>query len=179
MERTYTIYGYFNPIENKWYVGRTYMTQKGRSKKEGSGYRNQGVFWSAIQRYGWDLFNHNYHILETTTDLEESYELEKKWVEKKNSIYPNGYNLEGGGTKGKIISQELRNIISQANMGHPGNPGSGRPGRKIQQFTMDGQFVAEYNSSVEVFKKTGIRHSWECCMGQAKSAGGSIWRFSP
>ena len=53
-------------------------------------------------------------------------------------------------------------------------------GKKVNQYTLDGEFVASYNSFNEARRLTGV---WDasvrsCCMGRFKQAGGYIWRFA-
>ena len=52
-------------------------------------------------------------------------------------------------------------------------------GKKVNQYTLDGEFVASYNSFNEAARITGI---WEasirnCCIGKHQHAGGYIWKF--
>jgi hypothetical protein len=52
-------------------------------------------------------------------------------------------------------------------------------GKKVNQYTHDGEFVASYNSFNEAARITGI---WEasirnCCIGKHQHAGGYIWKF--
>lgn len=54
-------------------------------------------------------------------------------------------------------------------------------GKKVNQYTLDGEFVASYNSFNEARRLTGV---WDasvrsCCIGRFKQAGGYIWRFAP
>lgn len=113
-----------------------------------------GKFGQAISKYGWDNFE--YHILETTEDKELSWELEKKWILLKDSVQ-NGFNSSYGGR---------------------GSLGCNR--RKVLQYTIDGQIVAEYPSLMEAEKMTGtnIGNIISCCNGKYKSAGGSIWKYA-
>ena len=156
MSKTFRIYGYYQPSENKWYVGRTSEKyQSARAGKEGKRYLDKcPKFAEAIRKHGWGSFE--YHVFETTEDEELSWELEKKWVDLKDS-YNNGYNLASGG-KGSPdvpISQERRDRMSMMNSlchGHYLSKG-------VQQFTKDGRFIAEYSSLGEASRKTGIPRS--------------------
>lgn len=49
---------------------------------------------------------------------------------------------------------------------------------QIFQYTLDGEFVAEYESAVEASKATKINasHIRGCCNGKRKTAGGFIWK---
>ena len=49
--------------------------------------------------------------------------------------------------------------------------------RAICQYTKDMVFVERYNSGIEAFRQTGIRHINSCANGNRKTAGGFIWRY--
>ena len=53
-------------------------------------------------------------------------------------------------------------------------------GRTVRQYTLDGVFVAEYNSVVEASEKTNIGKSSisNCATGKNKSAGNFIWKYA-
>ena len=52
---------------------------------------------------------------------------------------------------------------------------------KVVQYTLDGEFIAEYQSIAEAARKTGIKQSniSHCCIGTYgfKTAGGFIWKY--
>ena len=52
--------------------------------------------------------------------------------------------------------------------------------KAVNQFTKDGQFIAEYISQNEAFRQTGVnlRNISSCCHGKLKSAGGYVWKYS-
>lgn len=52
--------------------------------------------------------------------------------------------------------------------------------RKVQQFTMDGIFVAEYDSPMEAAEKNGFAFSniYACCGGQKKAYKNHIWKYA-
>lgn len=52
-------------------------------------------------------------------------------------------------------------------------------GKQVIQYTLEGQFVAEYPSIREAERQTGIKHQniSKCCYGDVKSAGGFIWKL--
>lgn len=117
--KTYRIYGYYQPKENKWYVGRTCRTKAHRAGHNGNSYSKCPKFAEAIQRYGWDSFE--YHILETTEDEELSWELEKKWIALKDS-FNNGYNSDTGGKTGRKLCNESCEKISSTAQERCSNP---------------------------------------------------------
>lgn len=52
--------------------------------------------------------------------------------------------------------------------------------KAVVQYTLDGQFVAEYESTVNAQSKTGINQSSisKCCNNKFKTAGGFIWKYN-
>lgn len=49
--------------------------------------------------------------------------------------------------------------------------------KKVVQFDKNGNFVAEYYSTQEAKRCTGISHIDACCRGERKTAGGYKWRY--
>ena len=56
-EKSYCVYLHTNKINGKVYVGLTSMSPEERWKN-GKGYCNNSHFKSAIEKYGWDNFEH-------------------------------------------------------------------------------------------------------------------------
>lgn len=144
--------------------------------------------------------------------LEEANFFEKYWIEKLNTMHPNGYNLNTGGDRGvlcdvsrKKISETLKGFkfsedrkkhISESLKGNiPWNKGvnmseeqkkklseshtNGKLSKPVLQYTLDGEFVAEYPSTMEVkrhFLKNS-NHITEVCNNKRKSAYGYLWKY--
>ena len=55
------------------------------------------------------------------------------------------------------------------------------PGKPVLQYTLDGEFVAEYHSGMEAQKQTGILcpSISACCKGKQKTSHGYIWKYKP
>lgn len=49
--------------------------------------------------------------------------------------------------------------------------------KAVMQFSKKGEFIAEYFSTQEAKRETGISHIDTCCRGKRKTAGGYIWRY--
>ena len=115
-ENCYTVYMHKNKINNKVYIGITKTKPKYRWQN-GKGYNNQ-VFYKAIQKYGWDNFEHI--ILENNLFQKEAEEKEIYYIKKYKSYNPNyGYNVSKGGrvNNGVVCSEETKKKISIANKG--------------------------------------------------------------
>ena len=55
-----------------------------------------------------------------------------------------------------------------------------RYGVKVNQYTLDGEFIARYNSLVEASQIINKRSHGigDCCRGRIKSSGGFIWKYA-
>ena len=95
------IYKIINTVNNKSYVGYTTNPQaRWKDHKYGRGNK---VVYQAIKKYGVDKFVFEV-IAEDTVDNEQQY------INKHNTMYPNGYNLTEGGSlppnlKGKTYKE--------------------------------------------------------------------------
>lgn len=50
--------------------------------------------------------------------------------------------------------------------------------KPVLQYTKEGEFIAEYPSTMEAERQTGIsKHIPDVCNGKRKTAGGFIWRY--
>ena len=98
MEEMYCVYCHENKINGKKYFGITSRIPHRRFGANGNGYRPRGEkktkFWMAIEKYGWDSFNHI--ILLENINKSTARELEKYLIKKYNT-YSNGYNGTLGG----------------------------------------------------------------------------------
>ena len=95
MEKKYCIYIHINKINKKVYIGQTCQDPE-RRWRNGEGYRDSPLFYLAIQKYGWNNFEHK--ILETNLSQDEANERECYWIKVYNANNKsNGYNLTPGG----------------------------------------------------------------------------------
>lgn len=71
------------------------------------------------------------------------------------------------GTRNQRIAE--KNKIVQQN----------KRGKTVLQYTLDGEFVAEYPSIREAERQTNIsnQHIGMCCKGLQKTAGGFVWKY--
>lgn len=109
----YVIYIHTNKFNNKKYVGMTSNIKK-RWRNNGLAYRpasegNQRPFWNAIEKYGWENFEHE--IVEEHLTFEEACEKEKYYIELYNTRDRNfGYNVAEGGNGGKIYKDHPKGM---------------------------------------------------------------------
>ena len=95
MKDNYKIYVHINKVNGKIYIGQTCQTLQDRGR-EGNGYKRCPYFWNAIQKYGWDNFEHI--ILIDNLSLEEANLFEEELIKKYNTTNRNyGYNVYYGG----------------------------------------------------------------------------------
>jgi len=93
-----------NRINHKCYVGQTIQAFKKRLEHHRDHKDCKMIITRAIKKYGIDSFNK--HIFYLPIELLDHFEIEM--IKRLNSQYPNGYNLESGGNKNKIMSDYTR-----------------------------------------------------------------------
>lgn len=118
MDRQRVIYSLCFP-SGKFYVGQTVnFNDRMNGHKSDSTNSNKRKYNSlinnAIRKYGWDRVAKK---IEQVCSLENVDEWERFYIQAYNSLAPNGYNLESGGNKNKIISDETRKKLSEVHKG--------------------------------------------------------------
>ena len=119
MENNYCVYKHTSP-SNKVYIGITSMNPKQRWAN-GKGYRTQ-MFYRAIQKYGWDNFEHNILFEGLTKNEAEQKEIELIAHYKSNQK-EYGYNVDNGGSSIGSHSEATRQKFSQNMIGDTRNRG--------------------------------------------------------
>lgn len=123
MERTYSVYMHTNKINGKKYIGITCLKPNIRWGANGRNYKECPHFWNAIQKYGWDNFDHE--ILAEGLSKDDAAEMERRLICEMNTRDPrNGYNVAAGGYSqpgednpfyGRTHSIETRRKIVESN----------------------------------------------------------------
>lgn len=128
-ERNYKIYLHINKINDKKYVGQTRQSVEHRWNN-GYGYLNSPYFWNAIQKYGWDNFEHIVLMegLTKTEADEKEIELIKNY---KSHVSEHGYNISRGGSG---LTGATKYI-------------------DIYKYNMDGSFVKHYFDISEIIEE--------------------------
>ena len=109
--RNYTVYVHISP-SNKYYVGIT-KQKVARRWRYGSGYKQNKHFYSAIQKYGWNAFQHEIIANNLTKDEACKFEIALISVLKSNQK-EFGYFVIAKLTNNEIvdITQEMRHHFS-------------------------------------------------------------------
>ena len=114
---TYCVYIHTNKTDGKKYAGQTVYGDNPRKRwNNGNGYKNSTYFYNAIQKYGWDNFEHE--VVATNLTANEADNFERLLIEKLDLMNPDkGYNLVSGGTKNKTLSESTKKKIGEAHIG--------------------------------------------------------------
>ena len=112
----YIVYQHKNKINGKIYIGITSRNPEERWGSNGCNYKTSPHFYSAIQKYGWDNFEHN--ILFTNLTKEQACLKEQELIKEFNSMNREyGYNSTSGGEI-FTMNEETKQKISQSMMGN-------------------------------------------------------------
>lgn len=141
-------------MNSKRYVGLTMQRPESRWGVEGKNYKNRCPhFWNAIQKYGWDNFNHE--IVAIKLSKEDACALEIDLIKKYNTQDRNfGYNTMSGGTS-PSIPQEVREKMSNSMMGNKnglGHPCSDEKKRKISKAQKGRKLTSEHREKLSKAK---------------------------
>lgn len=121
--KTYAVYCHQNQVNGKKYFGITSIKPSYRWSN-GKGYAENSLIRKAVNKYGWEHFDHI--ILHSGLSKDDAYLLETYYIEEfntQNSEY--GYNIAPGGTGGVPHSEETKARISASEKGRP-SPMKGR-----------------------------------------------------
>ncbi len=186
----FLIYCHKNKINNKRYIGFTsYVNNPNRRWRDGLGYLNSHhkVFAAAIEKYGWENFEHE--ILETNIPTrKEANVREKYWISQYHTYVGDpecwGYNATrgGDGSGGRIVSDEEKEYRRQLKLGTKASEETkrkmsvtrkGKPQhlteKKLAQLRTCGAAMAAARRKAVVCLETGER--WESVTEAAKAIG--------
>ena len=147
--KVYTVYQHKNKINGKVYIGITSRKPEERWGHDGINYKSSPHFYAAIQKYGWDNFEHN--ILYTNCTKEEACLMEQILIKQYNSTNREfGYNSTSGG-ENFVMNDEIKQKISQALIGNKnglGHPCSEEKARKISEAQKGRAFTEEHKQKL-------------------------------
>lgn len=154
----YTVYQHKNKLNGKMYFGITSRNPIERWGSNGTNYKSTPHFYFAIQKYGWDNFEHN--ILRENLTKEEACSIEKELISKhKTQDRRFGYNvLEGG--QAPALPKEVREKMSVSMLGNKngfGHPCSEKKKKKISDAQKGKKLSDEHKSKLsEAAKKRHV-----------------------
>lgn len=177
----YTVYMHRHKKNGKVYIGCTKKSLKARFDN-GNGYKKSTRFWDAIQKDGFDAFDHL--VVESGLTKFEAYKLEETLIHFHDAMNPLcGYNLRSGGQH-NIPCKEVGRKISKAKMNHKVTEETrnklrqyGR--KKVLQKTMSGDPVQVFDSLTDAAKAVGGYKSniYAVCAGKKPSCRNYKWEY--
>lgn len=112
-DKAYTVYMHISPSDKR-YIGITSQNVNKRWQ-DGKGYRNNKHFTNAINKYGWNNFQHIIIVKGLSEDEAKWLEIEliKEWDSANSN---RGYNISlgGEGSNGCKLSEETKRKMSKA-----------------------------------------------------------------
>lgn len=162
----------------KSYIGRSLNLEERLNKYKNLLCSDQQYIYHAILKYGWDNMKVTILYSEERNELSNDTlnRLEEEFIEKFNTLIPNGYNLKTGGNQpllsketkermsvakiGKRFSEEHRKKLSIAqNKEEVKRKKSLTHRRAVIQLSMNGEIIKEWYSIAEVSKTLGVNAS--------------------
>lgn len=156
-DKCYYLYCHTNKINGKKYIGIS-VQKPNRRWRNGKGYKRCFKFQKAIDKYGWENFEHE--ILLTQLTSEEANQKEQEYIQKYNTIN-NGYNILIGGFN-KSQNNEIRFKT-----------------KIVNQYSLDKQLIKTWDSVADIERELGFSHQAisKVCNRKLYTAFGYIWRY--
>lgn len=176
MASNYCIYMHKNKINGKVYIGQSCNINV---RWHPSSYQSSSYFFNAIQKYGWENFEHI--ILEDNLTINEADEKEQYYIKFYKSLNRNyGYNLKTGGNAGYHLSKETKEKMRQSNKKFYQNHQEDFIEKLEKAHKAARKKVICLNnnkiflSQIEAAKYAGLKNSTpisRCCSGERKTTG--------
>lgn len=178
----FTVYIHRNKINNKAYIGQTCQVPERRWER-GLHYVCSTHFYRAIQKYGWDNFEHI--IFATNLTQKQANDMEKLLIAFFNTTNQKyGYNLRSGGENSKLSEETKKKIKEKISQNPPflGKRHSEETLKKMRGYWHGGkkpipirciELNKEYQSASEAAKnlKLNASHITQCCRKNRKTCG--------
>lgn len=190
LSEVYYIYCHVNKINHKIYFGITCREPYKRWGSGGCNYKGSPHFYCAIQKYGWDNFEHI--VLKQFFNQKDCEIAERFLIQSFKTYDPQfGYNIEMGGNYNGKHSKDTCEKISRSKIG---KPRSEETKQKVSQGLMGKMSGSKnvrskaviclttgeiYESMCIASKATGIGQSdiSRCCNGKIKQSKGTKWQY--
>lgn len=182
----------------KSYIGRSLNLEERLNKYKNLLCSDQQYIYHAILKYGWDNMKVTILYSEERNELSNDTlnRLEEEFIEKFNTLIPNGYNLKTGGNQpllsketkekmsiakiGKRFSEEHRKKLSIAqNKEEVKRKKSLTHRRSVVQLSIQGEFIKEWYSLTEASENLNISRSsiYQSCR-KGYIAHGYKWKYN-
>lgn len=150
----YCVYCHTNKINGKKYIGIT-GTKPERRWMKGEGYKQNRHFYFAIQKYGWDNFEHDIFFEGLTK--EEACQKEIELIELFRTTDERfGYNISTGGQSGAAGVKRDKALIEKIASYHRGKKTSEETKKKMSDAAKGRTFSPETLAKMSAAKK-GIK----------------------
>lgn len=156
MKKEYCVYVHTNKTNGKKYVGITSRSPEARWKQ---GYRFNEHFSRAIEKYGWDGFDHD--VIMAGITKEQACAWERALIAQFGTQNGHkGYNIQSGGD----------GCADQNNV-------------PVSQYSLDGKFIKTWESIKDASESFGAARNdggtqiGMACSGRCKTAHGYLWRY--
>ena len=169
----YSLYKITNLLNNKCYIGVTNRNPEERFA-EHKRPSSTSFISKAIQSDG--IKNFSFEIILTNIDDNKISELECEYIQKYNSLLPNGYNADLGGVEYHKHSDYIKNIISEKGKGNKNS----KYVADVLMYDKQGNLLKRFETASAAAKYLGNKNRNNICYclnGKQKTAYGFIWKY--
>lgn len=151
-------------------TNRVYIGQSVNIEKRWKDYnllkncKPQIKLYRSLIKYG--IINHKFEIIEECS-IEQLNERERYWQDYYNVLGLMGLNCILQKTGDKSGKDSIERINNRSNKNK----------KKIIQYDLEGNFIQEWSSIIEIIKTLNINNITTVLKGKQKQAGGFIWRY--
>ena len=159
IKNNYIVYAHISP-NDKYYIGITQQNPNNRWKN-GKGYVDNKYFTNAINKYGWDNFQHE--IIASNLTKQEACNFEILLIKKLNTINKkHGYNCSAGGESGNTCAgkseEEMKAIRQKMSDNHADFSGENNPMHGTHRFGDNNPFYGKRHND-ETKQKMRANHA--------------------
>lgn len=146
--------------EKDWsYIGQTFKSVTSRWKN-GTAYRDQPNFYTAIKKYGWDSFKHEILLTNISTS-QEANKWERFYIKQFHTYTRDPYCMGWNATKGGTGIKSLKSADAS---------------KKVICIELDKIWDSAVDAAEEL--ELGENGICMCCKGQRKTAYGFHWAYA-
>lgn len=155
-ERIWSVYIHTNKINHKRYVGITSQSPEQRWGTDGVGYNRQ-MFYRAIEKYGWDNFDHDVVASGLLKDEADSFE-QVLISQLKSNDKEFGYNIQNGGfSNGKHSKETIKKMVAskigKSNVSWIGRKHTDESKQKMREWHEGRKFTEEHKKNLSESQK--------------------------